>query len=248
MTSTYLTAITELLGRIETEEQESIAAAAGVLADQIAADRLVHVYGPGGHSDLAAQEIFFRAGGLMHVSAILDEGTLLSNGALRSMAVERTPGYGRIVIDTASLGADDVLLLVNAYGINAALIDAALAAKERGVRTIGVSSRQHAERTAPDHPARHPSRANLHDLVDVAVDTKVPIGDAVVELDGLPERTGAVSTFANAFALNSIVLRTLEELVARGVTPPIWRSGNAPGDDAANARFLEDFRHRVRWL
>ena len=248
MTSAYLTAITELLGRIEAEEQESITAAAVVLADQIAADRLVHVYGPGGHSNLAAQEIFFRAGGLMHVSAILDEGTLLSNGALRSMAVERTPGYGRIVIDTAGLGADDVLVLVNAYGINAALIDAALAAKERGVRTIGVSSRQHAERTAPDHPARHPSRANLHDIVDVAVDTKVPIGDAVIELDGLPERAGAVSTFANAFALNSIVLRTLEELVARGVTPPIWRSGNAPGGDEANAEFLENFRHRVRWL
>ncbi|MGW5194211.1 sugar isomerase domain-containing protein [Kribbella sp. NPDC004138] len=248
MTSAYLTAITELLGRIEAEEQESIAAAAVVLADQIAADRLVHVYGPGGHSNLAAQEIFFRAGGLMHVSAILDEGTLLSNGALRSMAVERTPGYGRIVIDTAGLGADDVLVLVNAYGINAALIDAALAAKEHGVRTVGVSSRLHAERTAPDHPARHPSRANLHDLVDVAVDTKVPIGDAVIELDGLPERAGAVSTFANAFTLNSIVLRTLEELVARGVTPPIWRSGNAPGGDEANAEFLENFQHRVKWL
>ena len=74
------------------------------MADQIAADRLVHVFGPGGHSNLAAQEIFFRAGGLMHVSAILDEGTLLSNGALRSMAIERTPGYGRIVIADRKLG------------------------------------------------------------------------------------------------------------------------------------------------
>jgi uncharacterized phosphosugar-binding protein len=244
----YLSAITELLGRIEAEEQESIAAAAGLLVDQIAADRLVHVYGPGGHSNLAAQEIFFRAGGLMHVSAILDEGTLLSNGALRSMAVERTPGYGRIVIDNAGLGKGDVLVLVNAYGINAALIDAALLAKERGVRTIGVSSREHAEQTAPDHPARHPSGANLHDLVDVAVDTKVPIGDAVIEFDGLPERAGAVSTFANAFALNAIVLRTLEELLARGIAPPVWRSGNAPGGDEANARFIGDFRQRVSWL
>ncbi|TDW24021.1 sugar isomerase domain-containing protein [Kribbella kalugense] len=244
----YLSAITELLGRIEAEEQESIAAAAGLLVDQIAADRLVHVYGPGGHSNLAAQEIFFRAGGLMHISAILDEGTLLSNGALRSMAVERTPGYGRIVIDNAGLGKDDVLVLVNAYGINAALIDAALIAKERGVRTIGVSSRQHAEQTAPDHPARHPSGANLHDLVDVAVDTKVPIGDAVIELHGLPERAGAVSTFANAFALNAIVLRTLEELLARGIAPPVWRSGNAPGGDEANAQFLDRFRQRVSWL
>jgi uncharacterized phosphosugar-binding protein len=246
--SAYLSAITDLLGAIEAEEQASIAAAAGLLADQIAADRLVHVYGPGGHSNLAAQEIFFRAGGLMHVSAILDEGTLLSNGALRSMAVERTPGYGRIVIDTAGLGADDVLVLVNAYGINAALIDAAITAREHGVRTIGVSSRQHAEQTAPDHPARHPSRANLHDVVDVAVDTKVPIGDAVLEFDGLPERVGAVSTFANAFALNTIVLRTLEELVSRNVSPPVWRSGNAPGGDEANAQFLDRFRQRVRWL
>jgi uncharacterized phosphosugar-binding protein len=244
----YLSAITELLGRIEAEEQESIAAAAGLLVDQIAADRLVHVYGPGGHSNLAAQEIFFRAGGLMHVSAILDEGTLLSNGALRSMAVERMPGYGRIVIDNAGLGKGDVLVLVNAYGINAALIDAALLAKERGVRTIGVSSREHAEQTAPDHPARHPSGANLHDLVDVAVDTKVPIGDAVIEFDGLPERAGAVSTFANAFALNAIVLRTLEELLARGIAPPVWRSGNAPGGDEANGRFIGDFRQRVSWL
>ncbi|MGW7685153.1 sugar isomerase domain-containing protein [Kribbella sp. NPDC054772] len=246
--SAYLSAITDLLGRIEAEEQDSIAAAAGLLVDQIAADRLVHVYGPGGHSNLAAQEIFFRAGGLMHVSAILDEGTLLSNGALRSMAVERTPGYGRIVIDTAGLGAGDVLLFVNAYGINAALIDAALTARERGVRTIGVSSRQHADQTAADHPARHPSRANLHEIVDVAVDTKVPIGDAVLEFDGLPERAGAVSTFANAFALNTIVLRTLEELLSRSIAPPVWRSGNAPGGDEANAQFLDRFRQRVRWL
>ena len=74
----------------------------------------------------------------MHVNAILDEGTLLSNGALRSMAVERLPGYGRVVIADAGLVAGDVLILVNAYGINAALIDAALAARELGVTTIGL--------------------------------------------------------------------------------------------------------------
>jgi len=62
----------------------------------------------------------------MHISAILDEGTLLSNGALRSMAIKRTPGYGKIVIADQGLGSDDLMILVNAYGINAPLIDAAL--------------------------------------------------------------------------------------------------------------------------
>ncbi len=244
----YREQIDHHIGRILVEEAPAIRAAAELLADQVASDRLVHVYGPGGHSNLASQEVFFRAGGLMHVAAILDEGTLMSSGALRSMAMERTPGYGRVVIEDRDLGEGDLLVLVNAYGINAALIDAALTARERGVRLVGISSRSHAEQTAPDHPARHPSKANLHDLVDVAIDSKVPIGDAVMEVAGMSEKVAAVSTFANAFVLNCLTLATVEALVARGIEPPVWRSGNAPGGDAANARFLDRFRGRVRSL
>jgi uncharacterized phosphosugar-binding protein len=243
----YLDSVTALMRAI-LAERDATDRAAEKLADQIAADRLIHIFGPGGHSNLATQEIFFRAGGLMHVSAILDEGTLMSNGALRSMAIERTPGYGRIVIADRRLGADDVLILANAYGINAALIDAALEAKARGTFLIGVSSRGHAEATSPDHPARHPSKANLHDLVDIAIDTKVAVGDAVVRIPGMGEPIAAVSTFANAFALNCLVIRTVAKLIERGIEPPVWRSGNAPGGDEANARFLHRFRDRVRWL
>lgn len=244
----YFGAVTGLMQQILDTEPDAVARVADVLADQIEADRLVHVYGPGGHSNLASQEVFFRAGGLMHVSAILDEGTLMSSGALRSMAIERTPGYGRIVIDDATLGADDVLILVNAYGINAALIDAALRARELGVTTIGVSSREHAENTAPDHPARHPSKQNLHEVVDLHVNTHVPIGDALIQVEGALEKSGASSTFANAFTLNWIMLETLERLAGRGVEVPMWRSGNAPGGDEANQRFIARFKGRVRCL
>lgn len=244
----YLTPVTDLLHRIEREEANAVAAAAHTIAAQVAKDRLIHVYGPGGHSNLASQEVFFRAGGLMHVNAILDEGTLLSSGALRSMALERLPGYGRVVITDAGLVAGDVLVLVNAYGINAALIDAALAARELGVTTIGISSRAHGNGTAPDHPARHPSRANLHEVVDLHIDTKVPIGDAVVAIEGATERTGAVSTFANAFTLNWLTIAVVDELVSLGIDPPLWRSGNAPGGDEANDRLVARFKDRVRHL
>src|SRR5690625_5211744 len=128
----YLSRIVALQETILGEEATAVSTAATMLADQIRADRLVHIYGPGGHSNLASQEVFFRAGGLMHISAILDGGTLLSQGALRSMAMERTPGYGRVVVEDWRLGEQDVLLLVNAYGINTALIDAALTAAEIG--------------------------------------------------------------------------------------------------------------------
>lgn len=247
-TLSYLDRVQALMQAIVTEEANALDRAADKLASQVAADRLIHVFGPGGHSNLASQEIFFRAGGLMHVSAILDEGTLLSNGALRSMAIERTPGYGRVVIADRELGPHDLLILVNAYGINAALIDAALEAKRRGCFLIGVSSKRHASETFPDHPARHPTKQNLHDIVDIAIDTKVPIGDALIHLPGLTEPIGACSTFANSIALNALVIQTVEKLLQRGIEPPVWRSGNAPGGDEANARFIGAFRARVRAL
>ena len=244
----YFDDVTALMQRILVEERDPLDRAAARVADQIAADRLVHVYGPGGHSNLGSQEIFFRAGGLMHISAILDEGTLLSNGALRSMAIERTPGYGKLVIANQRLGDTDLLILVNAYGINAALIDAALEARRRGAFIIGVSSRTHADNTAADHPARHPTRQNLHDIVDIAIDTKVPVGDAMIKVPGMSENIAAISTFANAFSLNCLVIRTVAKLVDRGIEPPVWRSGNAPGGDEANGRFIANFQNRVRAL
>ncbi|MBB4103056.1 sugar isomerase domain-containing protein [Allorhizobium borbori] len=244
----YFASTQDLMRRVLAEEASALDAAAAKLADQVAGDRLIHIFGPGGHSNLASQEVFFRAGGLMHVSAILDEGTLLSNGALRSMAIERLPGYGKIVIADQRLDEHSLLILVNAYGINAALIDAALEARRRGAFIIGVSSRQHAAGTAPDHPARHPTRQNLHDIVDIAIDTKVPIGDAVVQMPGMTENISAISTFANAFTLNCLVIRTVAKLVERGIEPPVWRSGNAPGGDEANGRFISRFQGRVKAL
>jgi len=184
----------------------------------------------------------------MHVSAMLDEGTLLSGGALRSMAVERTPGYGKIVIDDYGLSEGDLLIIINAYGINAAAIDAALEARSRGASTIAVTSVEHATNTANDHPARHPSGKNLHDLADLVLDSKIQLGDAVVEIEGLDQRVAAMSTFANAYLLNAVVAETVDLLLKRGMTPPIWTSGNAPGGDEANARFTDRFKRRIKLL
>lgn len=244
----YLTACEAVMRRIHESQGDSLAEAGAALARTIAADRLVHVYGPGGHSNLATQEIFYRAGGLMHISPILDPGTLLSAGALRSTAMERLPGYGRVVIEQAGLRQDDVLLLVNAFGVNSAVIDAAFAARELGVFTIGFSGRDTALAIPANHPARHASGANLHDIVDLAIDTGVPGGDAALQLNGIDTPLGPVSTYANAFALNALVLHAVAALSGMGVTPPIWRSRNAPSGDSNDAETITAMRQRVPCL
>ena len=215
---------------------------------EVKKDKIVYVFGPGGHSNLAAMEVFFRAGGLMHINAILNQETMLSNGALKSMATERLPGYGKIVIEDNGIGEGDLLIVVNAYGINSATIDACLTAQSRGAKVIGVSSHIHANSCPKDHPARHPSKKNLHEIADCSVDCKIKLGDATIELPGFEQKIGALSTYANAFVMNGIIIEAINMLVNEGVNPPVWRSGNCPGGDEWNNRFIAKFRKSIRSL
>jgi len=244
----YFDEVVNIIKEIKNTEKENILKAARLVKEQVKKDKIVYVFGPGGHSNLAAMEVFFRAGGLMHISAILNQETMLSSGALKSMQTERLPGYGKIVVNDYGIGKDDLLIVVNAYGINSATIDAALTARENGAKVIGVSSREHAETCPKNHVARHPSKQNLHDIVDVAVDCKVKLGDATIELPGFEQKIGALSTYANAYVMNSIIIEAINMLVNEGVNPPVWRSGNCPGGDEWNNKFIAHFRDKVRCL
>jgi uncharacterized phosphosugar-binding protein len=243
--ATYLDRAMELLVRIRDEEAEAIARAGTAIADRIAEDRLVYVIGPGGHSQMGAEEIFSRAGGLACIWSFLDDGFYLGHGAARSMAIERTPGYARAILPQAGMTAGDVLLIVNAYGINAATIDSAMYARELGVTTIAVTSIANQRGLPQGHPSRHPSGRDLCDIADIVVDTKMPLGDAVMAVDGVREKVGPVSTMVNAFTLNSIMLTAIDELARRGIEPPVWRSSNSPGGDEANVAVTARYRDRV---
>lgn len=244
----YRDAIVSLVTTIEESERESIDRAASLLAKAVAEDRLINVIGPGGHSNMAVEEVFWRAGGLASVNAILDAGTNLIHGAKRSNIVERTPGYARAALDAYGVGRGDVLLIINAYGINSMTIDCALECRERGTTAIGITSTSFAKVVPKDSPARHPSGQNLYELVDVFIDNHLPFGDAVVEVGGIAQKMGPTSTFVNSFAVNLLMLRTAEKLVEMGIEPPVWTSANLPDGDKLNKKYEERYMLRVKHL
>lgn len=248
LTDGYFDSVVALMQRLRSEEKDSIDRAATAVADTIADGRVLHVFGTGGHSAMGAEEIFFRAGGLMAVNAILDDGVMLQGGAFRSMYIERTPGYAKAVLDYYEVGEGDVLLIVNAYGINAVTIESALEGRTRGCTTIGVTSVELQQELPAGHTSRHPDGHNLADLVDIVIDCKVPMGDALVTVPGVSQKAGASSTFLNALALNLITLNAIGKLAERGIDPPIWQSANSPGGDEANRQSVADFRRRIKKL
>ena len=58
----YYKSIIENLELVNQTQEENIKKAASLMADAIAEDRLINVYGGGGHTTLCMGEIVFRAG------------------------------------------------------------------------------------------------------------------------------------------------------------------------------------------
>ncbi|WP_455381243.1 sugar isomerase domain-containing protein [Salinispira pacifica] len=245
----YQTALTEIFTRIR-GEMRAIERAGEVVAEAIARGEIIHVIGPGGHSNMAAEEVLWRAGGLVPVNAILDPGTNLIHGAKRSNYIERTPGYAQKVLDAYRVGKKpgEVIVIANAYGINSMCIDTVLEARRRKMVTIGVTSRDFADRLAPDHPSRHPSGKNLYQEVDHFLNCHLPYGDAVVEVEGCRQKAGPTATFCNIFTMNLLMIEAVKSLVSRGVEPPLWMSANLPGGDEANRAFEEEYIPRIKHL
>jgi len=245
----YQASIATIVTAILTEEA-TIRKAAAVAAKSVAADGLLHVIGPGGHSNMAAEEVLWRAGGLAFVNSILDAGTNLIHGAKRSNHIERLPGYAAKVFDAYRLGRTpgEVIVIVNAYGINAMCIDSALEAKKRGMVSIGITSRAFADKLAPDHPSRHPCCKNLYQEVDYFIDNHIPYGDAVVEIEGVAQRVGPTATICNVVAINCLMVEIVKALKALGVEPPIWTSANLPGGDEKNKQMEEKYTPRIKHL
>ncbi len=247
-TQQYLNQITEIFQRIESHEQESIQRAAAVMADSIMKDQVIHVIGTGGHSNIAAEELIWRTGGLVPINAMLDAGIQVANGAKRSNYVERTPGYAKTVLESYGVKKGEVIIIVNAYGINAMTIDAALEAKKLGLTTIGVTSTGFANHVPAGHPSRHPSNKNLYEIVDVYVNCHLPLGDAIVQFEEFHQKIAPSSTLVNAFTINLMVVETVKTLLQKGFEPPVWMSANMPGGDEANRKWEEKYFGRIKHL
>lgn len=244
----YFENLTENFKKVNDTQGENIQKAAKLMCDAIADDRLISVYGGGGHTTLCMGEMFFRAGGLSNINPIMETGLSVFNQALKYLELERTANYGSAIMKYYDLKKDDVLIIFHNIGINPATIDAAMEAKKNGVKIIAVSSSEWQEKMPADHFIRHPNKKNLFDYADVCIDDFNPVGDAVVTVPGLDTPIAPVSNIIDFYIAHLLEIETVRLCVEKGVTPPVWSSANTPGGDEKNAGYLEKYKPRIKML
>ncbi len=238
----YLAEADRLLRAAADSQAGAITRAAVLVADALASGGLLHTFGTG-HSHLLAEEVFYRAGGLAAVNPILVDPLMLHSGAVRSTSLERLSGVGELLLDAEPASAGDVLLVISNSGGNAVAVEMAQAAARRGLATIALTSVRHATDSAARAGSGSP---RLHELADVVLDNGGRPGDACVELADLV--VAPTSTVVGAALLQAVVAEAVELLLARGVTPEVFRSSNLAGGDAHNSELARRYAGRVRSL
>ncbi|MFH5811698.1 sugar isomerase domain-containing protein [Companilactobacillus sp. FL22-1] len=218
------------------ENREPINQAASYCADSVQKGKVIHVFGTG-HSQMFAMEVFYRAGGLVPVNAMLSPHYALQPKAKLSTLQERIEGFSNKYFDLENPSSDDTLIIISVSGRNAASIDMALEAKRMGLKVIAVTSRAFTEGVY----SRHSSGKLLKDVADVVVDIACDKGDAALSIEGVSAKFCGTSTILGMLNMESIVARTIELLSERGVNPPIYVSSNLDEGDKINDKYIKKY-------
>jgi uncharacterized phosphosugar-binding protein len=242
--TSYLTAAVNGLTRLQATQTEAINRAADLLTEVVVAGGRLFSFGAS-HSFMLTEELVYRTGGLMLINPIYPQGMNLSvRPVTLTSQLERLPDLGRVLLEASPAQSGDALLIASTSGRNAVTIDMAVAAREREVRTVAITSLAYAAGV----PSRHPSGKHLHELCDLVIDNCAPLGDCAVEIPGLPQKTGPLSTVLGGAAVNALAAQVIRNLADRGLTPPVFLSANLPGGDEHNRRLLEENRDRIFYL
>lgn len=238
----FFDVVSNLIAKARSTQGSAILKAAALTCESLIQGGMLHVFGTG-HSHMMAEEIFLRAGGLSQVNAILDPGLMLQVSSITSTQLERLENYTPIILSRYDLRPDDVMFIVSNSGRNAGPIDAALYARQRGLKVIVLTSAN----AYKEIEIRHPLGRHLSELADVVIDSCVPKGDAAISLPGLEQAIGPTSTILGATLIQAYIYETVRMILERGEKPRILVSANADQPQDLRGVF-EDIACRIRHL
>jgi len=233
----YFSEIEKLIQIVKEQETVHLKEAAQIIVQRLQRGGIIQLFGCG-HSQLLAQEAFYRAGGLVPVRPIFIEPLALHAGALASSINEKDPTIIEQHKEQFDFRENDVCIVISTSGRNAAPIDAAMLAKDSGVYVLSLQSLLYREQVA-----RHHSGQRLEDVVDFVINTHIPIGDGVLHLHEM--QYAPASTVIGSLLLNALFSEVIETIAKTTKELPIFVSNNVDSDWSHNETMMANYQHRI---
>lgn len=233
--------VCQFIQEIYTEEAGKFDEAIKVMANVVKEDGLIYTFGTG-HSHMIAEEVFYRAGGLVPVYAMIEDGVTGNHEVTKSEFTERLEGYAKCIIDYHKPTSNDCMIIISESGRNSVPVEMAMECKARGIKTIAITSITY----SMGQPSRHLSGKRLCEVADIVIDNHTLFGDTCMEIEGLAQPVAPTSNIAANYIIHSLIIGTIESLVKQGVDVPVFFSGNLDGAREKNEVMLAKYWSRIR--
>lgn len=213
---------------------------ASLLVEDVQAGKSLFVFGSG-HSAIFPMELYHRAGGASFVIPVVADYLLPTAGPTVVRLLERTAGTANVILNRVEPHAGEMIWISSQSGINASVVDFAMDAKKRGLKTVAFTSVFHSSAVQ----SRHASGKRLFEVCDDVVDFGGFVGDASVKISD-EVTAGPLSTLTSVFLGHSILVGACAELEKRGVSC-VYTSVNTPEGEARN-KGLEEIAKKRDYL
>lgn len=221
----YMSRLEHYLQHMLAAQTGAIERAARLVAQRVQADGILHTFGSG-HSSLVAAEPSYRAGGLATVNFL---GLLPgSHGWIAATDSENDARPAARLIAEGGVRPGDVVAIVSHSGQSNLV---------RGVN-------DHARRAGAETLAFTASVANpLGSGVTIALETGAPADDCAMTSPVHPY--GSISSILTLMLLNAVIAGAVGELIEAGRQPSVLESIHAEGGREHNERVMAVLASRV---
>lgn len=245
--NTYLEKSRMILEKIGSQQNE-IEKAASWFANTILAGRMVHVFGSG-HSRIMVEEMWPRYGSFTGFNPIVELSLTFhnlvvgANGQRQAMFLENVSGLAERIMRNFTVSDEDAALIISSGGTNIVPIEMAAYFQNKNIKVVSIISTEHSNASK----SKRDDGKKLGDFSDLVLDTGAPIGDAMVEIEGLSTPVAPGSTLGGVLLINCIKARVAALLTEAGQPPTVLSAANVVGAEEAVRLFESAYdQHAVR--
>ena len=113
----YLELVSQKILALEKAQNKNLNDISKKIFESIESGGVWNLFGSG-HSHMAVEEAFHRAGGLIPINPMLEEYLMPHAGPSRNGPMERMPGLAQIIFDYYAPKSGEVLTVISNSGIN----------------------------------------------------------------------------------------------------------------------------------
>ena len=242
--SDYYSAADKVLAAVRATQVENIQRAAVVIADALANKKVWHFLDQG-HT---GEEFVGRTGGMIALNPIKINLDVHHQGALPAFRSGQSSAFDYaayrkgdvpmdFILDKCQIVSGDIMLIHSVSGSRGMPISLAIGAKARGATVIAITSLNYSRSLEPVHP----SGKRLYEVADLVIDDCGPVGDTLLQIDGMPEEICASSGLSFVYIMWALEAEICAILTRRGIPPHVYRNANLPGAQQVNEAIVKAY-------